>query len=452
MRASLRAEYERSGRPSLDDPLNADPLVSVIIPCYNYGYYLEDAILSAILACSHPMEIVVVDDGSELEESIKAVDALRERYRFRLVRQANKGQNGARVGGLSLSRGKFIQFLDADDLLAPGKIDLQIGMMSGETPVDIAVCEYELCDADGGGRRLITPSTLAGFTFTEHDFLFRWERGFSVPIHCALFTRDVLSSEQFPSVTKGGKEDWIFWVILAHKLPRFQFHPDVLGLYRIHGHNTFTKPEAMGMDFLRACLYLLRTGRGPGEDFPGACVEHFRKAYLEAIKREAVAASGSGLARPVDIEGLRAELASRAENLQHLLDEERQRRMDAEARQDLAASQAAHYENLLEEQQRQRADAENRLADAASDAAHNQNLLDEQRRRLIDAESQLARATARAEHYTILQEEQRQRRIDLNTLHTSHEAALAREASLKQSFSWRITTPLRYLASLLRFR
>ncbi len=83
MRASLRAENESSGHPALDDPHNTDALVSVIIPCHNYGYYLEDA----ILACSHPMETVVVDDGSELEESIEAVDALAERYRFRLVRQ-----------------------------------------------------------------------------------------------------------------------------------------------------------------------------------------------------------------------------------------------------------------------------------------------------------------------------------------------------------------------------
>jgi glycosyltransferase involved in cell wall biosynthesis len=121
MRASLRAKHDRCGHLPLDDPHDADPLVTVIIPCYNYGHYLEDAIRSAILACAHPMEIVVVDDGSELEESFEEVDALAERYRFRLVRQANPGQNGVRCRGFSLSRGKFIQFLDADDLLAPGQ-------------------------------------------------------------------------------------------------------------------------------------------------------------------------------------------------------------------------------------------------------------------------------------------------------------------------------------------
>ena len=205
LRASLRAVYERSGRPPLDSAHHAEPLVSVVIPCYNYGYYLEDAILSAMMASSHPMEIVVVDDGSTDEGSLRAAEDLAAHYHFRLLLQRHTGQNGARYEGLRYTRGKFIQFLDADDLLAPGKIDLQLDMMNHDRGIDIAVCEYEMCDADGQGRRLMLPSTLAGFTFTADDFLLRWERGFSLPIHCPLFRR-VTPQSRTVSVHHQGRE------------------------------------------------------------------------------------------------------------------------------------------------------------------------------------------------------------------------------------------------------
>jgi len=288
LRVTLRADYEMSGRSPLDSEYDSIPLVSVVIPCYNYGYYLEDAILSAMMACSYPMEILVVDDGSADADSISAVEELAGRYRFRLLRQSHTGQAGARYNGIRNCQGKFIQFLDADDILAPGKIDLQVDMMIRDASIGIAVCEYELCEADGTGRRMVYPSTLAGFAFTPEDFLLRWERGFSLPIHCALFRRELLDGEQFQCITKAGKEDWIFWVVLASTSPRFEYHPDVLATYRIHGHNTFTNREGMGLDFLRACMYVLQAGLNKDDNFLEESIDHFRKAYLGSIKHEAI--------------------------------------------------------------------------------------------------------------------------------------------------------------------
>ena len=114
-----------------------------------------------------------------------------------------------------------------------------------------------------------------------------------LPIHCALFRRDALAPEDFPRITKKGKEDWIFWVIIAARAPRFHFHPEVLATYRVHGHNTYTNPEAMGLDFLRACMFVLQNGLSPSDAFPEASVEHFRNAYLGSIKRDAIASSHS---------------------------------------------------------------------------------------------------------------------------------------------------------------
>jgi hypothetical protein len=293
LRESLREKYSATGSRDLSGGYDSLPLVSVIIPCLNYGYYLEDAILSAMGACSHPLEIVVVDDGSTDQTSIAIVEELTRQYHVRLLRQANVGLAAARLNGFRQSRGKYIQFLDADDFLATEKIDIQIDMMTRDTGIDIAVCEYQLCDADGEGARIMEPSTLAGFSFSREDFLLRWERGFSLPIHCALFRRELLDQGQFPRITRKGKEDWIFWNIIAARLPRFQFHPELLATYRIHGHNTYTDREAMGLDFLRAAMYIIQCGLSSTDKFLEASIEHFKTAYLGSIKHEAIVSSRS---------------------------------------------------------------------------------------------------------------------------------------------------------------
>lgn len=257
LRMALRADYETLGRPPLESEYDSIPLVSVVIPCYNHGYYLEDAILSAMMACSYPMEILVVDDGSTDAGSISVVDELAGRYRFRLLRQSHTGIAGACYTGFQNSFGKFIQFLDSDDLLASGKIDLQVDMMTRDTGIDIAVCEYEMCGIDGTGCRHVEPSRLAGFEFDPQDFLVRWERGFSLPIHCALFRREILRAKHFRPVIEMGREDWIFWILLVSGSRCFRFHPDVLATSRIHDHYKSSNREAVGLDLLRASMYAL---------------------------------------------------------------------------------------------------------------------------------------------------------------------------------------------------
>ncbi len=288
LRAALRNELQLSGRAPLDSDHDSHPVVSVIIPCFNQGHFLEDAVLSSLLACSHPMEIIVVDDGSTDSQSVALVDELAANYKFALVRHANMGLAGARNTGIEHARGKFIQFLDSDDLLAPGKIDAQIDEFRSDSEIDICISEYELCDAEGFVRQAVNPSTIAGFSFSREDFLLRWERGLSIPIHCALFRRELLEKTHFQLVTHTGKEDWIFWVEISSRSPKFKFNPAVLAAYRLHGQNMVGKREEMGLDFLRASMYISRVGLGDCEDFLGASIQHFQTAYLGSIKHDMI--------------------------------------------------------------------------------------------------------------------------------------------------------------------
>lgn len=100
------------------------PLVSIVIPCFNAARWIEETIRSALAQTWPRCEIVVIDDGST-DDSLARAQAFASRG-VRVVSQPNRGASSARNHGLRLAAGEFIQFLDADDLLAPDKIALQL--------------------------------------------------------------------------------------------------------------------------------------------------------------------------------------------------------------------------------------------------------------------------------------------------------------------------------------
>jgi len=101
-----------------------NPLVSILIPAYNAQEWIADTIRSAVAQTWEPKEIIVVDDGSV--DTTAAVARQFESQGVRVVTQANQGGAAARNKAFSLSRGDYIQWLDADDLLAPDKIARQM--------------------------------------------------------------------------------------------------------------------------------------------------------------------------------------------------------------------------------------------------------------------------------------------------------------------------------------
>jgi glycosyltransferase involved in cell wall biosynthesis len=112
-------------------------LVSIVIPCYNAAPWLSETLNSALAQTWPSTEIVLVDDGSK-DESL----AIARRFESRgviVATQTNSGASAARNHGVRLSRGAFIQYLDADDLLAPEKIARQMEM-AGRCDPNAVLC------------------------------------------------------------------------------------------------------------------------------------------------------------------------------------------------------------------------------------------------------------------------------------------------------------------------
>ncbi len=113
-----------AGVESLHQPV--DPEVSVIIPCYNYGRFLQETVGSLQRQSYQKWEAIIVDDGS-VDDTASCVAALAQQdARVRYVYQVNQGVSAARNRGVSLARGEFVLFLDADDLLTAEKLQAHV--------------------------------------------------------------------------------------------------------------------------------------------------------------------------------------------------------------------------------------------------------------------------------------------------------------------------------------
>jgi len=139
--------YDQSVNASSAQP--PAPLVSVVIPAYNCGQFIGDALDSVVDQNYPALEVFVVDDGST-DDTCEVV--ARYGSAVTLMRQRNAGAAVARNEGLRRARGKYIALLDADDLWLPGKLRLQVDHL--ERNVDVAMCctRWHLLHPDAAGR------------------------------------------------------------------------------------------------------------------------------------------------------------------------------------------------------------------------------------------------------------------------------------------------------------
>ena len=119
----------------------ASPLISVIIPTYNYGNYIEETILSVLNQTYKNVEILVIDDGST-DNTWEIVSKFKNEINF--LRQENLGQSQARNHGFDKARGSVYALLDADDYWEPEKLEKQIPLMNDA--VGLVYCGARLFD------------------------------------------------------------------------------------------------------------------------------------------------------------------------------------------------------------------------------------------------------------------------------------------------------------------
>lgn len=117
----------------------SNPLVSVLIPCYNAERFIGETLESVLGQTWRNIEIIVVDDGSS-DSSCETVQTYKDK-RITLVKQPNSGASAARNRAFQASKGDYIQFLDADDILDAAKIETQLRRFQTST-ASVASAEW----------------------------------------------------------------------------------------------------------------------------------------------------------------------------------------------------------------------------------------------------------------------------------------------------------------------
>jgi glycosyltransferase involved in cell wall biosynthesis len=265
--------------------------VSVVIPCYNQGRFLGEAISSAAAQGDLVSEIIVVDDGSTDETREVATRNPSVTY----FHQERRGLSGARNSGWRASSGEYVVFLDSDDRLLPGAIETGIDALGRSPRAAFAFGHYELIDEHGsvlptwrearvaddrsfttGDFELFLPDgRLAGRSPQPHrmsDHYTAMLRRNYICMHAAVvYRRAVLDATGGFDPQLNALEDYDLYLRVTRTHP-VACHDHVVAQYRQH-------PAAMSRDMLnmlRMALFVLRQQHPYLAEHPGA-----REAYEE---------------------------------------------------------------------------------------------------------------------------------------------------------------------------
>jgi len=118
-----------------------NPLISCVVPTYNGGRYLKEALKSIFAQTYRSFEIIIADDGST-DDTPSIVASYCDQIRF--VKQMTSGPAATRNLGLSAARGEFLAFLDADDLWHPEKLSRQINRFQSRPELDLCLTYVKL--------------------------------------------------------------------------------------------------------------------------------------------------------------------------------------------------------------------------------------------------------------------------------------------------------------------
>lgn len=214
------------------------PLISVVIPNYNNGRFLNECLESVLNQTYKNVEIILIDDGST-DNSLEVLFSFQDR--IKLIQTTNRGPSAARNTGISNARGEFVAFLDSDDMWEPTKLELQIEMMLGGN-YDLIYCS---------GRDFSSIGVLgylhkAQFSGNCYKYFKQYPASVIIALGCSsalLRVAPLSESGLFDETFLGAAEDWDFFRRYCRSA-RVGFLPNVMVKYRKHESSIMTRPTS----------------------------------------------------------------------------------------------------------------------------------------------------------------------------------------------------------------
>ena len=204
--------------------------VSVIIPCYNHGKYVDEAVQSCLMQTYSNIEIIIVNDGST-DEFTNALLHNYKKEKTKVITTPNQGLAMARNVGIDAATGDYILPLDADDKIAPTYIEKAVNILKQKENVGIVYCRAEFFGTQTGVWDL-----------PEYKFPDILNRNC---IFCtAMFRKsDWKDVGGYKKEMIYGWEDYEFWLSLIEKGRAVYMLPEILFFYRKHTVSMVMKLE-----------------------------------------------------------------------------------------------------------------------------------------------------------------------------------------------------------------
>jgi glycosyltransferase involved in cell wall biosynthesis len=219
------------------DPANRSSLVSVVIPAYNSARFVHEAVQSALEQTYSNTEIIVVDDGST-DATTRVLEQFRGRIRY--IYQENRGLSAARNAGIAIANGDFVCFLDADDLWAAGKLELQVAFMKQHRDIGLVFTGYEKF-TDNGARyaplyRVATSEKDPARTFSGAEAFIRLVHANFIMVSTVMVRKECFEKTGLFDTSLAAVEDRDMWLRISANF-NIACLPAILARKRVHGLN-----------------------------------------------------------------------------------------------------------------------------------------------------------------------------------------------------------------------
>jgi glycosyltransferase involved in cell wall biosynthesis len=197
---------------------SAEPDVSVVVPCWNLGRYLPEAVDSVLAQTYDRYELIIVDDGSTDPATLKLLERYAEAG-ITVVHKPHSGLSASKNAGVEVARGRYIVFVDADDSVMPLFLERTVPKLDELDGVGVVTTGAEIF---GRRRGVYEPP--------PHDLVTLLWRNV-VAGSGSLFRR--VCWEQIGGYDVDGVEDWDFWIGMVEHGWTWEVVPETLYRFRL---------------------------------------------------------------------------------------------------------------------------------------------------------------------------------------------------------------------------
>lgn len=198
--------------------------ISIIIPCFNSGQFLNEAVESCLNSIYNDIEIIIVNDGSFESQTLNILDSLKSNHKTRIFTQENKGPSAARNYGVSLSYGDFLLFLDSDNKIHPEYLGKAIRVLEESPSIALVYTKPIFFNENG----------IAESRFKVRDFSFDALLAGNYIDMCSLARKEAfLKVGGFNESEKlSFGEDWDLWIKIFQSNWEIKFLDEFFFYYR----------------------------------------------------------------------------------------------------------------------------------------------------------------------------------------------------------------------------